>query len=345
MEKENIKSSDLLRDLHIYFNEIKDLQTKEYEINSFISSLKDLKNEIHNAKIGITDENLEEKLVEFLKEDYKYLLKDLWNNYFEYKYEKQDYDDKFSENDVLDIISRKTQAEREDVYWETINENCIDFENDTIWEITNDFCNKYDYISHDTEIQDILINIISFNYDTYLEDTYKVNILIDFINQDSNYEFATSGNLENCKHNNLYTLLQKQGYTKKDYEENLKKLVKKDKYDYDYEKIVANGGSKFLTSVKEEIDNLGYEWGNTIVVLQELTLKELIENTNFLVSSNNMIGLFNCFNGSGSLLEIRLEKDFTINREKDVYTIQIEGAKNNNYSVNDVYGLIGSCWK
>lgn len=345
MNLENIKSSDLVRNLHIYFNEIEDLQKKESEINSFITILKDFKDEIHNEKIGITDENLEEKIIEFLKEDYKYLLKDLGNNCFEYKYQKQDYEDRFSENYVLDIIKGKTKEQRLDNFYDILWEFNIDFESDTINEIACDFCNKYDYVSHDTEIQDILMNIISFNYDTYLEDTYKVNILIDFNNQDSNYEFSNSSNLENCKHNNLYTLLKKQDYSKKDYEENLKKLVKKDKYNFDYEKIVENGGSKFLTSVYEEILNCGYEWGNTIVVLQELTLKELIENTDFLVSKNNMIGLFNCFNGSGSLLEIKLEKDFTINRENDVYDIQVEGAKNNNYSVNDVYGLIGECWK
>lgn len=327
MKNENIKSSDILRDLHIYFNGIEDLQQKESEINSFITSLESFKTEIHNEKIGITDENLEEKLKEFLDNEYKYVLVSK-NGYYEYKYEKQGYDDRFNENDVLDIISRKTQAESEDVYWEKINDFSWEFESDTISEIASDFCNTYNYVEHDTEIEDILVNLICFNYDTYLEDTYKVNILIDFNNQDSNYEFATSGNLENCKHNNLYTLLQKQGYTKKDYENNLKTKE-----------------NNFLNSVNEEILNLGYEWGNTIVVLQELTLKELIENTDFLVSKNNMIGLFNCFNGSGSLLEIKLEKDFTINREKDVYDIQVEGAKNNNYSVNDVYGLIGECWE
>lgn len=327
MNKENIKSSDLIRDLHIYFNGIEDLQKKESEINSFISSLEDFKTEIHNKKIGITEENLEEKIKEFLDNEYNYVLV-ANNGYYEYKYEKQDYDDRFSENDVLDIISRKTKEERQQVFDETIWENCIDFQDETLWEIANDFCNKYDYIQHDTEILDILVNLISFNYDTYLKDTYKVNILIDFNKQDWNFEFSNSSDLENCKNNNLYTLLKKQDYSKKDYENNLK-----------------TKDNKFLNSVKEEIENCGYEWGNTIVVLQELTLQELIENTDFLVSKNNMIGLFNCFNGSGSLLEIQLEKDFTINREKDVYDIQIEGAKNNNYSVNDVYGLVGSCWK
>ena len=327
MKNENIKSSDLVKDLHIYFNGIDDLQKKENEINSFIAILKDFKDEIHNEKIGITDENLEEKLKEFLDNEYKYVLVSN-NGYYEYKYQKQDYDDRFNEKDVLDIIKGKTKEERQDNYYELIDEFGHQWEYDVIDDIACDFCNKYDYVSHDTEIQDILVNLISFNYDTYLEDTYKVNILIDFNNQDSNYEFATSGNLENCKHNNLYTLLQKQGYTKKDYENNLKTKE-----------------NNFLNSVNEEILNLGYEWGNTIVVLQELSLKELIENTDFLVSKNNMIGLFNCFNGSGSLLEIKLEKDFTINREKDVYDIQVEGAKNNNYSVNDVYGLVGSCWK
>ena len=43
-----MKSGELLRDLHIYFNDIKDLEKKEREIDSFISSLESFKLQVHN---------------------------------------------------------------------------------------------------------------------------------------------------------------------------------------------------------------------------------------------------------------------------------------------------------
>lgn len=346
-----MKSGELLRDLHIYFNDIKDLEKKEREINSFISSLESFKLQVHNEKIGITEENLEEKIREFLDSEYKYILVSN-NGYYEYKYEKQDYDDFIREEDIKRILNGKTKEERQDIYYELLNEFGYQLEFDTIDEITSDFCNKYNYEQHDTEIQDILMNLIYFSYDTYLDDEYNVNILIDFDKQDVNSDFSNSSNLEKCKNNNLYTLLKKQGYSKKDYENNLKFLednkneIMKDKYNYDFDKIEKLGGSKFLTSVKEEIDNNQYEYLTSLVVLKKMTLEELINLDKITINTENEIGLFNWHYGSGSLLEIQLEKDFVLDREKDIYHIQVEGSKQScGYSVNEVYGLINSCWK
>lgn len=347
-----MKSEELLRNLHIYFNDIEDLEKKESEINSLISSLESFKLQVHNEKIGITDENLEEKIIEFLDNEYKYLLV-FKNGYYKYKYQKQDYDDKFSENYVLDIIKGKTKEQRLDNFYDILWEFNTEFEMGCINEIASDFCNKYDYKQHDTEIQDILINLIYFDYDTYLKDTYNVNIIIDFDKQDSNNEFTNSSNLEKCKNNNLYTLLKKQGYSKKDYEENCKFLednkneITRDKYgNYDYKKIEELGGNKFLTSVKEEINNNYYEYLTSLVVLKKMSLEDLINLDKITINTENEIGLFCWWYGSGSLLDIKLEKDFVLDRENDIYHIQVEGCKQDfGYSVNKVYGLIDSCWK
>ena len=78
-----MKSGELLRDLHIYFNDIKDLEKKEREIDSFISSLESFKLQVHNEKIGLTVENLEEKIREFLDSEYQYILVSK-NGYYEY---------------------------------------------------------------------------------------------------------------------------------------------------------------------------------------------------------------------------------------------------------------------
>lgn len=345
-----MKSGELLRDLHIYFNDIEDLDKKENEINSFITTLEDFKIQVHNEKIGITEENLEEKVTEWLKNSY---LVENKGNYFSIEYEKQDYEDILSENDVLKILEGKTKEERYDIFWEIISEHMTEYEFYEINYLANEICNDLGYIEHDTEIEDILTNLIAFDYDTYLEEDYNINLIIDFNNQDSNSEFINSSNLENCKNNNLYTLLQKQGYTKKDYENNLKFLeenkdkIMKNKYDYDYSKIENLGGSIFLTTILEEIENnINYDYFTSLVVLKKITLKELIENENFTINTINEIGLFNWVYGSGSLLGIKLEKPIILNREKDIFKIQVENASyNNEYTVNQVYGLLDNSWK
>ena len=351
-----MKSEELLRDLHIYFNDIEDLEKKEREINSFISSLESFKNQVHNEKIGITEENLEEKIKEFLDNRYNgYCLIKEDNGWYKYNYKKQSYDDRISENNIKRILEGKTSEERQDIYYELFDD--INYVDDDYYyiinEIANDFYYEYDYIQHDTEIQDILINLIYFSYDTYLKDEYNVNIIIDFNKQDVNTDFSNSSNLENCKNNNLYTLLKKQGYSKKDYENNLKFLednkseIEKDKYgNYDYKKIENLSSSKFLTSIKVEINNNFYDYLTSLVVLKKMTLEDIINLDKITINTDNDIGLFNWYYGSGSLLDIKLEKDFVLDREKDIYHIQVEGCKQDfGYSVNEVYGLIGSCWK
>lgn len=299
----------------------------------------------------INDNNLEEKIKEFL-DNYNSCYISKKNGFYEIIYSKTNYDDRFNEESIKEILKGKTEEDRYNTFYEYIFDCMQDYENECIWDLTSEFESEYDYVSHDTEIQDILVNLINFNYDTYLQDTYNVNIIIDFNNQDSDTEFSNSSTLENCKNNNLYTLLKKQGYTKKDYLNNLKFLeenkenIKKDKYNFDYEKIKKLGGSVFLTSVYEEILNNMYKCLTTLVVLKEISLKELIENNTFNVNTNNMIGLFNECYGSGSLLEIQLEKDFILDREKDIFKIQIEYTKQDSgYTVNETYGLIGNCWR
>lgn len=350
-----MKSNEIVRDLHIYFNDIEDLDKKENEINSFITILEDFKKEVHNEKIGITEDNLEEKVTEWLKNSYLVKNKVVENkgNYFYIKYEKQDYQDVLSENDVLKILEGKTKEERYDIFWEIISEYMQEYEFYEINYLANEICNDLGYIEHDTEIEDILTNLIVFDYDTYLEEDYNINLIIDFNNQDSESDFNNSYNLENCKNNNLYTLLQKQGYTKKDYENNLKFLeenkdkIMKDKYNYDYSKIENLGGSVFLTTVFEEIkNNINYDYFTSLVVLKKITLKELIENENFTINTKNDIGLFNWVYGCGSLLDIKLEKPIILNRDKDIFKIQVENASySNEYTVNQVCGLLNNCWK
>lgn len=77
-----------------------------------------------------------------------------------------------------------------------------------------------------------------------------------------------------------------------------------------------------------------------------LTFFDMLENQEcYLVfDKNTYIGIFNEWSGAGGLLEFQMDKPFVVPVSM-VRDIQIEGAKNYNYSVDQVYGLIGSCWK
>lgn len=65
------------------------------------------------------------------------------------------------------------------------------------------------------------------------------------------------------------------------------------------------------------------------------------------LSPMTTMGLFDAWNGSGSMLEIELEKTCVIPVEF-VRKVQFEGCNRNlnrGWSVNEVYGLVGSCWR
>ena len=57
-----------------------------------------------------------------------------------------------------------------------------------------------------------------------------------------------------------------------------------------------------------------------------------------------MCGLFDVWSGGGSLLEIELDKDVVL-PIKCIWHAEIETGKSEyGYSVNSVYGLVGSAW-
>lgn len=106
--------------------------------------------------------------------------------------------------------------------------------------------------------------------------------------------------------------------------------------------------SKFLSTVCQELDNMGYTFG-VVTVLAKMSIndyaKMLQQGSEVTMPKGSMIGVFAPWNGSGSVLGIELDKDLTFKRE-DIYDTQIEGAKpDNGYTVNQTYGLVSSAWQ
>lgn len=118
-------------------------------------------------------------------------------------------------------------------------------------------------------------------------------------------------------------------------------------YDKRFEMFTATH-NKFLSTVCQELDNLSYTFG-VVTVLANMSMndyaKMLQQGSEVTMPKGSMIGVFAPWNGSGSVLDIALDRGLTFKRE-DIYDIQIEGAKpDNGYTVDQTYGLVSSAWQ
>jgi len=153
----------------------------------------------------------------------------------------------------------------------------------------------------------------------FLKRNVKIDLLCDFYGE-ANYDFTVNRWIS--------WIVNSQGYKMKD----LKTIKDND----------------FLKSVRSEIYNT-YSHMNALTFLLEITIEDyfrLLEGTykKIKIDKKVMCGAFDSWNGSGSDLDIKLEKDITINK-KNINRILLEknGSKYD-YTVGQVYGLVGSCW-
>lgn len=122
---------------------------------------------------------------------------------------------------------------------------------------------------------------------------------------------------------------------------------------------------KFIKSCIEELENLPSHMATlTFLVNMKLfdyfelreamksekelnksyVLKERKGTGTITISKDTMCGLFDVWSGGGSLLEIELDKDVVL-PIKCIWRAEIETGKSEyGYSVDSVYGLVGSAW-
>lgn len=115
-----------------------------------------------------------------------------------------------------------------------------------------------------------------------------------------------------------------------------------------------NYQTNFIESVVDDIVNNSSEGCSELCVLVELSGQDIITFFDMILKNDYYIefgtdtelGIFNEWSGCGGLLDINLEKNFVVPVNM-VRNIQIEGAgkENDGYTVNSVYGILGSCWK
>lgn len=156
--------------------------------------------------------------------------------------------------------------------------------------------------------------------------------------------------------NALTYLIHQQGHT---VDELLEKVYENPPKIESQEALVETKGRNedFIQSVADEI-NGNYGGMTELTALTSASGEKLINllesiakgEDYIILQKETEIGLFNEWSGAGSSLEITPEKDIVIPANM-VRNIQFESsyedrvASNDGYSVDEVYGLIGSVWK
>ena len=220
-----------------------------------------------------------------------------------------------------------------------------------------DFFNSYS-----DDIWDWIREYYYFYFDReHYNETVKVNIMLDTGNANSdftrdnilNYCSYYSNNGKDLKDSSILWLAKQQKKATL-----LRKAIKK----------VLNGEDikfedKFIESTIEELENLPSHMATlTFLVnmplfdyfnLREAMAAEEKLNDSYVledrkgkgtitISKDTMCGLFDVWSGGGSLLEIELDKDVVL-PIKCIWRAEIETGKSEyGYSVDSVYGLVGS---
>lgn len=257
----------------------------------------------------------------------------------------------------------------EDYIEEQILELNLDYDSYMISEIINDLKNE-DFYTEEFEkwylekcdiYEDLYkngYNGIDVNLKDLLDNSnFYFNIMIA-TDEEQNYDMGsivtTFGTyhhpyykyLEKNDFNNALTyLIHQQGHTCREYFNMLEEYPDKSKENYE---------NKFIKSIVNDVINNSSEAMSELTILVKMNgnvalkflnyLKDEQNNNNLIFNKNCEIGIFNEWAGCGGLFEIELEKDFIVAKNM-VRGFQIEGAKNQNYTVDEVYGLVTSCWK
>lgn len=284
------------------------------------------------------------------------------NNFKGFAYEVfADREDRFSDKTILQIIESDdpTQKFNEsmDEYYEEYLDQCYE---EFVAESAEEFEKEHGIISDEEResIEDMVHEMVSVSLPSehFIDQHIKADIFID--TGDGNYDYvlnhtypAYDGSEKIDPRASLVWLGLNQGYK---YDELAKALDEGD----------ISEPEDFLGSVRQEVANETSHM-NQLVFLVDMPLSKMIgiarlvknaektghefepwkrpDRGGVTVSKETVCGLFDEWNGAGSLLEIKLEKDCRI-PARFIKTV-VPDTKVSGYSVESVYGLDDNCWK
>lgn len=178
---------------------------------------------------------------------------------------------------------------------------------------------------------------INYDIKEFLDYDYRINLMFA-TPYERNCDMSLIPRFEDVDNNALTYLIRQQGY---DVHEVFKSL-KEDRIN----------DSVFVRSVVDELREQSYSMAEltALVTARGENLLNLLDNiaheNNYVsISKDATIGLYNEWNGSGSMFEIQLEKPAVFPTSM-VRNVQIEGAgkENSGYTVDAVYGFVSKAW-
>ena len=277
--------------------------------------------------------------------------------------------------DYRDEMSGETAAEilKSEDPMQKLEEKLDEWYFESQWEYESELLNKIDehlqeslteeeYSElQDDEIREYMRDCIFFDYprDHFLKQEFLVDIMMD--TGDGNYDYVLNsvypcwyGRQEDYHDDKaaIVWLAKQQGYKKREF--------RKAMNDGD----IANPKG-FLQSMRQELANLPSHM-STLTFLVKMTLRDLIQlnelirlqdrNGHYYDATKNPYcgyiildkdtetGLYDPWQGRGSVFEIELEKDVRI-PICFIRSALPDGGVKHEYSVSEVYGMCGSAWK
>lgn len=296
---------------------------------------------------------LNELVMDYLVENHAWCKKADGNYHFEIDVDYRDEIEDSIAQEILDNISpRDTLIERlwdryQEQEWDIIDNLVDDFKEKVDPKLLEDANIIEDGNLDDGDIRDEFMDIIYVDYpvDWAEDQEFCFNIIVS--NGDDNYDFWLNEHIvdedgkvdENAEKSGLVWLAKQQGYT-------LDQVVE----------ILKNGDIEkpktFLETVLQEVANgYGCEALTFCVKMtlgQAIALKERMEenpNGSIVLDKRVECGLFDPWEGGGSVLEIACEKDIEIPFE-NIWKFYIDARRSNRYdSIHNVYGTGDSLWR
>lgn len=297
--------------------------------------------------------DIKELVKDYLAEHHAWEKKEDGNYHFEIYVDYRDEIEDSTAQEILESDSpRDTLIEKlwdwyQEQEWDIIDDLVDDFKEKVDPELLEDANIIADGNLDDGMIREEFMDTVYVDYpvDWALGQEFCFNIIVS--NGDDNYDFWINEHIidedgkvdENAEKAGLVWLAKQQGYT-------LDELVE----------ILKNGDIEepktFLETVLQEVANgYGCEALTFCVKMtlgQTIALKEKMKenpNGSIVLDKNVTCGLFNPWDGSGSILDISCEKDVEIPFD-NIWKFYIDEKRSRNCdSIHNVYGTTDAFWK
>ena len=278
-----------------------------------------------------------------------------------------DYRDSMSNEEACEILSAQDPMQR---FWEKLDEwywiTQLEYEGEVsdrvkaaLTDVNSGLFPEGLTDEEEQEVDDYLKEIVCFTLPEkhYLKQEFNVNIMVD--TGDGNYDYTLNsvypcyyGRPEDTIDNKaaIVWLTKKQGYTKTQLNNALKKGDVKDPKGY-------------LQSLQQELAN-NPSGICVLTILARMTFEELLKLNRYIrlqdrnghkydatknpdcgyiiIDKKAETGLYDPWNGGGSVFEIELEKDVRL-PIRFIRSALPDGG--DGYSIDSVYNMNGSCWR